>query len=148
MAKTYEERLIELGLELPQPSTPGANYVAYVRTGNLLFLTGQLCQWNGERRFIGKLGREFSIEQGQQGARLCALNLIAHLKQALDGDLQRLVRCVRVCGYINGTPDFIGQSQVINGASDLFVEGFWRGRPPYAPCGGGRCPTLRCRRRG
>jgi enamine deaminase RidA (YjgF/YER057c/UK114 family) len=124
MTKTYEERLIELGLELPQPSTPGANYVPYVHTGNLLFLTGQLCQWNGERRFIGKVGREFSIEQGQQGARLCALNLIAHLKQALGGDLQRLVRCVRVCGYVNSTPDFTGQSQVINGASDLFVEVF------------------------
>jgi len=119
-----EDRLKELQIELPQPSRPGANYVQFARSGNLLFLTGQLAQWNGERRFIGKLGREFGIEEGQQAARLCALNLIAHLRTALDGDLDRAVRCVRIAGYVNSVPDFVGQSQVINGASDLFVEIF------------------------
>ena len=117
-----DARLQELGIELPRPSTPGANYVQFVRTGNLLFLTGQLSQWNGERRFVGKLGREFTAEEGREAARLCALNLLAHLRTAIDGDLRRLVRCVRVTGYVNATDDFTGHSQVMNGASDLFVQ--------------------------
>ena len=119
-----DDRLRELGIELPTPSAPGANYVPTVRSGNLLFITGQLSQWNGERRFVGKLGREFGIAEGQQAARLCALNLIAHLREALADDLDRVVRCVRVAGYVNSTPDFTGQSRVINGASDVFVSVF------------------------
>ena len=119
-----DDRLRQRGIELPEPSKPGANYVPSVRTGNLIFLTGQLSQWNGERRFIGKLGREFGVEEGQQAARLCALNLVAQLRAALDGDLDRVVRCVRIAGYVNSMPDFVAQSQVINGASDLFVEVF------------------------
>jgi enamine deaminase RidA (YjgF/YER057c/UK114 family) len=124
MPGRVDDRLKELGIELPQPSKPGANYVPTVRTGDLVFITGQLAQWNGERRFIGKLGREFGVEEGQQAARLCALNLVAHLRDALDGDLDRVVRCVRIAGYVNSVPDFVAQSQVINGASDLFVEIF------------------------
>jgi enamine deaminase RidA (YjgF/YER057c/UK114 family) len=116
------DRLRALGLELPTPSAPGANYVQYVRTGALVFLTGQLSQGNGERRFVGKLGREFGVAEGQEAARLCALNLLAHLGAAVDGGWHRVVRCVRVAGYVNGTPDFTQQSQVVNGASDLFVE--------------------------
>jgi len=119
-----DKRLSERRIELPQASKPGANYLPFVRSGNLLFMTGQLSQWNGERRFIGKLGREFSVEQGQQAARLCGLNLIAHLRAALAGDLDRLTRCVRVRGFVNSMPDFHGQSQVVNGASDLFVDVF------------------------
>ncbi len=119
-----DDRLRSLGIELPMPSAPGANYVPFVRTGNLVFLTGQLSQWNGERRFIGKLGREFEVEQGKQAARLCALNLIAHLRAALDGDLDRVVRCVRIAGFVNSVPEFVSQPQVLNGASDLFVEVF------------------------
>ena len=113
MAAPIDERLRTLTIELPQPSKPGANYVPFVRTGNLVFLTGQLSQWNGERRFIGKLGRKFGIAEGQQAARLCA-----------DGDLDRVVRCVRVAGFVNSEPAFLSHSQVINGASDLFVEVF------------------------
>lgn len=120
----FEDRLEDLQLELPQPSVPGANYVPFVRTGNLVVLTGQLSQWNGERRFIGKLGREFGVEEGKEAARLCALNLIAHLRDALGGDLDRAVRCVRVGGFVNSTPDFVHQPQVVNGASDLFVDVF------------------------
>ncbi len=119
-----DDRLKELGIELPIPSAPGANYVPYVWTGDLLFLTGQLSQWNGERRFIGKLGREFGVEEGRQAARLCALNLIAHVRAALGGDLDRVVRCVRLAGFVNSVPEFVSQSQVMNGASDLFVEVF------------------------
>ncbi len=124
MPGRIDDRLKELQIELPEPSKPGANYVQFVRSGDLLFLTGQLAQWNGERRFIGKLGREFGVEEGRQAARLCALNLVAHLRTALEGDLDRAVRCVRVAGYVNSVPEFTGQSQVINGASDLFVEIF------------------------
>lgn len=119
-----DDRMRLLGIELPMASSPGANYVPFVRSGNLLFITGQLSQWNGERRFIGKLGREWSVEEGQQAARLCALNLIAHLRNAVDGDLDRAVRCVRIAGFVNSMPDFTAQSQVINGASDLFVDVF------------------------
>ena len=121
---SIDARLVELGLELPEPSAPGANYVPFVRTGNLVFVTGQLSQWNGERRFIGKLGREFDVEEGRQAARLCALNVIAQLRAALDGDLDRVARCVRIAGFVNSTPEFHGQSQVMNGASDVFVEVF------------------------
>jgi enamine deaminase RidA (YjgF/YER057c/UK114 family) len=124
MPTRIDDLLRSLGIELPNPSAPGANYVPFVRTGNLLFLTGQLSQWNGERRFVGKLGRDFSIEEGQQAARLSALNVIAHLRAALDGDLDRVARCVRLAGFVNSTPDFTGQSQVMNGASDLLVEIF------------------------
>ena len=119
-----EARLEALGIELPQPSTPGANYVPFVRSGALVFLTGQLSQWNGERRFIGKLGREYGVPDGQAAARLCVLNLLAHLRVAVAGDLDRVVRVVRVAGYVNSTPEFVGQSQVMNGASDVLVDVF------------------------
>jgi enamine deaminase RidA (YjgF/YER057c/UK114 family) len=119
-----DERLRALSIELPQASKPGANYVPWVRSGSLVFLTGQLSQWNGERRFIGKLGREFGVEEGKAAARLCALNLIAHARDAVDGDLDRVARIVRIAGFVNSTPDFVQQSQVVNGASDLFVDVF------------------------
>jgi enamine deaminase RidA (YjgF/YER057c/UK114 family) len=124
MPGKFDARLQELGIELPQASAPAANYVPFVRAGNLLFMAGQVTVWNGERRFVGKLGREFGVDEGQQAARLCALNLIAQLRRALDGDLDRLVRVVRVGGFVNSTADFLQQPQVVNGASDLFVEVF------------------------
>lgn len=124
MKEDIETRLKSLGLELPEPSKPGANYVPYLATGNLLFLTGQLCHWNGERHFIGKLGAELNIEEGQEAARMCGLNLVAQLKAALKGNLGRVKKTVRLAGYVNSAPDFHGQSQVMNGASDLFVDLF------------------------
>jgi enamine deaminase RidA (YjgF/YER057c/UK114 family) len=124
MMRDIESRLKVLGIELPEPSDPGANYVPFMAVGDLVFLTGQLCHWNGERLFVGKLGAEFSAEEGQEAARICALNLISQLRVALGGDLNRVLRTVRLAGYVNSTPDFHGQSQVMNGASDLFVEVF------------------------
>ena len=124
MPSQIDTRLQGLQIELPTASTPGANYVPFKRVGSLLFLTGQLSQWNGERRFIGKLGSDFTIEQGQEAARLCALNLIAHAREALAGDLDRVIGCVRLAGYVNSEPTFGDQSQVINGASDLFIQVF------------------------
>ena len=122
MPGRIERRLRELAIELPEPSAPGANYVPFVRTGSLLVITGQLSQWNGERRFVGKLGRDFGVEEGQKAARLSALNLLAHARAALGGDLDAISRCIRLAGYVNGTPEFTAHSQVMNGASDLFVE--------------------------
>jgi|KBSMisStaDraftv2_1062788.scaffolds.fasta_scaffold1052949_1 enamine deaminase RidA (YjgF/YER057c/UK114 family) len=119
-----EKRLRAQGIELPEPSKPGADYVPFVRMGELLFLTGQLSQWNGERKFIGKVGREISVDQARQAARLCALNLLAHLRVALDGDLDRVLQCVRVGGFVNAAPDFADHSKVINGASELFLTVF------------------------
>jgi enamine deaminase RidA (YjgF/YER057c/UK114 family) len=124
MQETVDERLARLEIELPEPSLPGAIYVPFVQTGNLVFITGQLSQWNGERRFVGKLGGELDVAEGQQAARLCALNVLAQLRVAVNGDLGRVTRCVRIAGYVNSTPEFFGQSQVINGASDLFMEVF------------------------
>jgi enamine deaminase RidA (YjgF/YER057c/UK114 family) len=119
-----EALLRERKIELPQASVPAANYVPAVRSGNLLFISGQVCQWNGERRFIGKLGREISLEEGQQAARLCALNIVAHVQAALGGDLDRVVRVVRLGGFVNSSEDFVQQPLVVNGASDLMVEIF------------------------
>lgn len=124
MTGRIEARLAELKIELPQATTPLANYVPSVRAGDLLFVSGQICQWNGERRFIGKLGREISLEQGQVAARLCALNILAVAKSALDGDLDRILRCVRLGGFVNSADDFTQQPQVVNGASNLMVEVF------------------------
>lgn len=124
MTGRIDRRLAELGIELPEPSKPGANYVPFTRSGKQLFLTGQLAQWNGERRFIGKLGQQFGIEEGRQAARLSALNLLAHLRAALEGDLDRVSRCLRLAGYVNSLPSFIDQSKVMDGASDLFVDVF------------------------
>ncbi len=124
MSGKIEARLAALGIELPQPSKPGAHYVPYLVAGDFLFLSGQLCHWNGERLFVGKVGKEFGVEEGQRAARICGLNLISQLETALDGDLDRVARTVRLAGYVNSAPDFHGQSQVMNGASNLFVEVF------------------------
>ena len=124
MAGKIDARMAELKIELPKAGAPLANYVPFVRSGNLLFVSGQICQWNGERRFVGKLGRDFTVEQGQAAARLCGLNIIAQVRQALDGDLDRVVRCVRLGGFVNAAPDFVDQPQVVNGCSDLMVAVF------------------------
>ena len=124
MPRPLEDRLKELGLELPPVTPPAFTYIPFVRTGNLVFISGQVPQWKGERHFIGKLGREFEVEQGRDAARLCALNVVAQLNTAIDGDMDRVVQFVNVRGFVNSTPDFLNHPQVINGASDLFVEIF------------------------
>jgi len=124
MGGKIDERMRELGIELPEPSAPGANYVPFLREGSLLFITGQLSQWNGERRYIGKVGEAFDLDEGRAAARLAALNVLAHLRSALDGDLERVAQCIRLAVYVNSDPAFHGQSQVANGASDLFLEIF------------------------
>ncbi len=119
---SIEDRLKALGIELPLAAPAGANYLPFLQIGDIVYISGQLSKWNGEYKYIGKLGREFEVAEGQQAARLCALNVIAVLRQALNGDLDRVRQCVRVGGYVNCMPDFTSHSQVINGTSDLLVE--------------------------
>jgi enamine deaminase RidA (YjgF/YER057c/UK114 family) len=124
MSGRIEARLKELGIELPLPGAPVANYVPFTISGNLVFIAGQLCVWNGERRFLGKLGGGIGIADGQAAARLCALNILAHLRVGCGGELDRVRRCVRLGGFVNCTPEFTEMPQVVNGASDLMVEVF------------------------
>jgi enamine deaminase RidA (YjgF/YER057c/UK114 family) len=141
MAGTVDARLRELGLELPTPPSAVANYVPYVVTGNLVFVSGQVPVWNGEIKYVGKLGVELSLESGQAAARMCALNLIAQARAACGGDLDRVVRCVKLTGFVNSTPDFGDQPKVINGASDLMVEVFGdKGRHARAAVSAGALP--------
>jgi enamine deaminase RidA (YjgF/YER057c/UK114 family) len=116
-----EARLAELGLELPTPPTPIASFLPYRVHGQVVYLAGQVNEWNGTVPFVGKLGREFDVGAGQQAARLCALNLLACLKLACEGDLDRVQRCLRVGGFVNCEPEFEFAPAVVNGASDLFV---------------------------
>ncbi len=124
MAGRIDARLEELGITLPEAAAPVANYVGWVRTGNLVFVSGQVTLEGGEFKYQGKLGQDFSVEEGQAAARLCAINLVAQLKQACDGDLDRVTRVVKLGNFVNCTGDFTGQPQVANGASDLMVEIF------------------------
>jgi enamine deaminase RidA (YjgF/YER057c/UK114 family) len=120
MTETPESRLSALGITLPTPPVPAANYIPFVRSGNLLFVSGQVPMGPDGLQYQGKLGAGFSIEDGQAAARLCAINLLAVAKLAA-GDLGH-VRCVKLTGFVNSAPDFGDQPKVINGASDLMVE--------------------------
>jgi len=116
-----EDKLALLGLSLPAPPTPIANFVPWRRAGPLVYLAGQVNEWNGSLPFVGKLGREFDIAAGQQAAQLCALNLLACLKLACEGDLDRVRECLRLGGFVNCEPEFEFVPAVVNGASDLMV---------------------------
>jgi enamine deaminase RidA (YjgF/YER057c/UK114 family) len=124
MTGTIEKKLTELGIALPTPAAPVANYVGYVRTGNLLIVSGQICLGaDGKLVAIGKLGASVSVEDGQKAARACGINVLAQLKAAL-GDLDKVVRVVRLGGFINSAPTFLDGPKVMNGASDLMVAVF------------------------
>jgi len=124
MAGTIEKKLAELGIALSTPAAPVANYVGFVRTGNLLVVSGQICLGSdGKLVAAGKLGAGISIEDGQKAARACAINLLGQLKAAL-GDLDNVVRVVRLGGFINSAPTFLDGPKVMNGASDLMVAVF------------------------
>ncbi len=116
-----EARLAELGVTLPAAPAPAANYVPWVRTGDLVHVSGQIS--NGPDGWIkGKLGADMDIPAGSAAARSCAISLLAQLKAACDGDLDRLVRVVKLTAFVNSTPDFGDQPKVVNGASDFLVE--------------------------
>jgi enamine deaminase RidA (YjgF/YER057c/UK114 family) len=119
-----EARLADLGLVLPSPPVPIANFVPWQREGRTVYLAGQVNEWNGAVPFVGKLGREFDVAAGQEAARLCALNLLACLRLACDGDLDRVRQCLRLGGFVNCVPEFEFAPAVVNGASDLIVAVF------------------------
>ena len=124
MSSSIEKRLSEIGVTLPPPGSPAGNYVPYVVVGDLVFMAGQVAREAGKMKYAGKVGREVSIEDGRAAARLCAVNLLAQLKAACGGNLDRVERCVRLGGFVNSPPDFTEHPKVINGASDLIVEVF------------------------
>jgi enamine deaminase RidA (YjgF/YER057c/UK114 family) len=124
MAGTVEKKLAELGVVLKEPAAPVANYVAFVRTGNLLMVSGQICL-DGDGKLVakGQLGGGVSTEDGQKAARACAVNLLTQVKAAL-GDLDKVLRVVRLGGFVNSAPGFVDAPKVMNGASDLMVAAF------------------------
>lgn len=118
-----EARLAELGISLPQPVAPVANYVPFVRTGNQVFLSGQV-SIGPDGLVAGTLGGDMDLEAGQAAARLCGINLIAQMKAACDGDLERVARIVRLGGFVAAVPAFTDIPKVVNGCSDLMVDVF------------------------
>ncbi len=124
MAGAVELKLTELGVTLSSPTAPIANYVAFVQSGNLVYVSGQLC-FDAAGRLVatGKLAVDFGVEQGEAAARACAVNLLTHLKSAV-GDLDRVTRVVRLGGFINAGHDFSDGARIMNGASNLMVAAF------------------------
>jgi enamine deaminase RidA (YjgF/YER057c/UK114 family) len=118
-----EARLAELGVTLPEPNAPVANYVPTVITGNLLHISGQVSV-NADGGIKGVVGAEVDAATAKQAARICGINLIAQMKRALDGDLDRVVRIVKLGGFVQAGPEFFDIPQVVNGCSDLMVEAF------------------------
>ncbi|PWS36978.1 hypothetical protein DFH01_08845 [Falsiroseomonas bella] len=140
MAGTIAAKLAELGITLPQPAAPVANYIGYNIVGNQVIVSGQIPFVEGKIAVTGKLGAGVSIEDGQRAARICFVNLLAQVKAAAGGDLDRVKRVVRLGGFVACTPDFTQQPQVINGASDLAVAVFGeKGKHARAAVG---CPSL------
>ena len=136
-----DKRLAELGIDIPTPAAPVANYVGWVRTGNLVFTAGQVPLKDGEFLYKGIVPDQCSEEDAKEAARLCAINIIAQLKQACDGDLDRVKRIVKLVGFVNGAPGFGGQPGIINGASDLMVEVFGdKGKHARSAVGAGSLP--------
>lgn len=125
MSNSPKENLEKIGITLPTPVAPVANYVTYVRTGTLISVSGQLPLDNaGKLPYVGKVGQEVTAEDANKAARLCAINIISQVNAALDGDLDRVVRIVKLGAFVNCTDSFPGQPAIVNGASDLMVEVF------------------------
>lgn len=118
---TIEEKLASLNITLPTPVAPLANYVPVVRTGNLLFVSGQISVDDAGKMLTGKLGAGLDVAEGQAAARLCAINILAQVKAAI-GDLEQVTRLVKLVAFVNSAPDFVDQPKVVNGCSDLMVE--------------------------
>ncbi len=121
---TIEARLRELGIELPAAAKPVANYVPFVRSGNLIFVAGQIPVKDGQPQYKGILGFGVTVEDGAAAARLCAINILSQLKEACGGDLDRIARIVKLTGFVSCTGAFTDIPKVINGASDLMVSVF------------------------
>ncbi len=124
MTSRIDTRLAELGIEMPEAAAPVAAYVPCVISGKTLYVSGQLPVWNGERRFVGKVGQDCTEVEGKEASRLCALNILAQARAALGGDLDRIARVIRLGGFVNAGADFHNHPGVINGASELMVDVF------------------------
>jgi enamine deaminase RidA (YjgF/YER057c/UK114 family) len=122
VTSAIEQRLAARGIELPAAPAPAANYIPYITSGKLLFVAGQLPFVAGKVAVAGRLGEDVTLEQGQEAARICALNLLAQVRAACGGHLGRLARCIKLGGFVSCTPEFTEHPAVINGASDLMVE--------------------------
>jgi enamine deaminase RidA (YjgF/YER057c/UK114 family) len=129
MSGTAHGRLLALGLALPPVPPPRGAFKPFSRSGSLVFLAGQICEWDGEVRFAGQIGVVHDLAAGQKAAELCALNLLAALRLAVDGDLDRVVCCHRLGGFVCAQPGYPDVPKVVNGASDLMFAVFGeRGR--------------------
>lgn len=124
MAGTVDGRLKELGIEIPTPAAPAANYIPFVKSGNLVFVSGQIPLVAGKIEGIGKVGKDLTTDDAKAIARICAINLIAQAKAACGGDLDRVARVVKVGGFVNCVDGYTEQPEVINGCSDLMVSVF------------------------
>ena len=135
-------KLAELGLTLPTPAAPVANYVGYTVSGKTVYISGQLPFQDGKLTCVGKLGAGVSLEEGYAAGRQCGLNILAHLKAACGGDLDRVARVLRLGGFVNSTPDFTDAPKCVNGASDLMVAVFGEaGRHARAAVGAASLPA-------
>lgn len=121
MTDTIADRLKAKGITLPEAAAPAANYLPYVITGSALYISGQLPMEGGKIAVLGHLGKDVDIATGQRAAELCAINILAQAKAAL-GDLERIVRLVKISGFVASAPDFVSQHLVVNGASNLFAD--------------------------
>lgn len=140
MPSAVDARLLALQISLPDAPAPAANYAPFVRSGALLFVSGQISQ-DADRLMTGKVGDTVSIDAATRAARACGLALIAQAKAALEGDLDRVRRVVKLTGFVNATPDFAQHPEVVNGCSDLMVEVFGeKGRHARAAVGAGSLP--------
>jgi enamine deaminase RidA (YjgF/YER057c/UK114 family) len=140
MANDIEARLKALGVTLPVPGAPAANYIPTVSSGRTLYVSGQIPMTPEGVKFVGKVGREYSIEDGRQAARICAINVLANIKAGI-GDLEKISRFLKVTGFVNAVPDFEDAHLVINGASDFLVEVLGdRGRHARSAIGVGTLP--------
>ena len=141
MSGRIEARLKELEIVLPSAPAPVASYVPFVIAGNLVFISGQVTASPDGLKYVGTVGKELTLEDGRAAARLCALNVVAQLKAALDGDLDRMKRCVKLGVFVNAVPGYSQHPEVANGASDLIVEIFGdAGRHARAAVGAGSLP--------
>jgi enamine deaminase RidA (YjgF/YER057c/UK114 family) len=140
-----EEKLMSLGIELPTPAKAVANYVPWVRSGNLVFVSGQLPFVNGALFATGVVGVDCSLDTAVQAARIAAINIIAQLQSAADGDLTRVKRIVKITGFVASAQNFVEHPKIINGASDLFVDVFGdKGRHARAAVGVCALPLNAC----
>lgn len=141
MTGTIDKRLAELGIELPSPPAPVASYVPYVVSGNLVYISGQVTLAGGGLKYVGVVGKELSLDDGKAAARLCAINVLAQLKAAVNGNLDRVRRCIRLGVFVNAVPEYTQHPEVANGASDLIQEVFGEaGRHARAAVGAGSLP--------